>query len=151
MSIQNEYLNGLMERVVKRDPAEPEFHQAVREVLTSLAPVANARPELIREGVMDCLVEPERTIKFRVPWEDDKGNIHVNRGFRVQFNSAIGPYKGGLRFHPRSTRASSSSWALSRPLRTASPACPSAAARAAPTSIPRASRTPRSCASASPL
>ncbi|MCI8437440.1 MAG: NADP-specific glutamate dehydrogenase [Lawsonibacter sp.] len=100
MSIQNEYLNGLMERVVKRDPAEPEFHQAVREVLTSLAPVANARPELIREGVMDCLVEPERTIKFRVPWEDDKGNIHVNRGFRVQFNSAIGPYKGGLRFHP---------------------------------------------------
>ena len=100
MSIQNGYLNGLMERVVKRDPAEPEFHQAVREVLTSLAPVANARPELIREGVMDCLVEPERTIKFRVPWEDDKGNIHVNRGFRVQFNSAIGPYKGGLRFHP---------------------------------------------------
>ena len=100
MSIQNEYLNGLMERVIKRDPAEPEFHQAVREVLTSLAPVANARPELIREGVMDCLVEPERTIKFRVPWEDDKGEIHVNRGFRVQFNSAIGPYKGGLRFHP---------------------------------------------------
>ena len=100
MSIQNEYLNGLMERVVKRDPAEPEFHQAVREVLTSLAPVANARPELIREGVMDCLVEPERTIKFRVPWEDEQGNVHVNRGFRVQFNSAIGPYKGGLRFHP---------------------------------------------------
>ena len=100
MSIQNEYLNGLMERVVKRDPNEPEFHQAVREVLTSLAPVANARPELIREGVMDCLVEPERMISFRVPWEDDKGEIHINRGFRVQFNSAIGPYKGGLRFHP---------------------------------------------------
>lgn len=69
MSIQNEYLNGLMERVIQRDPAEPEFHQAVREVLTSLAPVANARPELISEGVMDCLVEPERVIKFRVPWE----------------------------------------------------------------------------------
>ena len=100
MSIQNEYLNGLMERVIKRDPAEPEFHQAVREVLTSLAPVANARPELIREGIMDCLVEPERTIKFRVPWEDDQGNVHVNRGYRIQFNSAIGPYKGGLRFHP---------------------------------------------------
>ena len=100
MSIQNEYLNGLMERVVKRDPNEPEFHQAVREVLTSLAPVANARPELIREGVMDCLVEPERIISFRVPWEDDKGEIHINRGYRVQFNSAIGPYKGGLRFHP---------------------------------------------------
>ena len=100
MSIQNEYLNGLMERVVRRDPAEPEFHQAVREVLTSLAPVVNARPELITEGVMDCLVAPERTIKFRVPWEDDQGRIHVNRGYRVQFNSAIGPYKGGLRFHP---------------------------------------------------
>ena len=100
MSIQNEYLNNLMERVVKRDPNEPEFHQAVREVLASLAPVANVRPELIKEGVMDCLVEPERVISFRVPWEDDKGEIHINRGFRVQFNSAIGPYKGGLRFHP---------------------------------------------------
>ena len=100
MSIQNEYLNGLMERIIQRDPNEPEFHQASREVLTSLAPVCNARPELIKEGVMDCLIEPERTIKFRVPWEDDQGNIHVNRGYRIQFNSAIGPYKGGLRFHP---------------------------------------------------
>ncbi len=100
MSIQNAYLNGLMERVIARNPAEPEFHQAVREVLESLVPVVEARPEFIREGVMDCLVEPERIIKFRVPWEDEKGNIHVNRGFRVQFNSAIGPYKGGLRFHP---------------------------------------------------
>ena len=100
MSIHNEYLNGLMERVIRRDPDQPEFHQAVREVLTSLAPVVNVRPELITEGVMDCLVEPERVIKFRVPWEDDRGNIHVNRGFRVQFNNAIGPYKGGLRFHP---------------------------------------------------
>ena len=89
-----------MERIVQRDPGEAEFHQAAREVLASLAPVVDARPELIREGVMDCLVEPERTIKFRVPWEDDKGRIHVNRGYRVQFNSAIGPYKGGLRFHP---------------------------------------------------
>ena len=100
MSIKNEYLNGLMDRVIARNPAEPEFHQAVREVLTSLVPVVEARPEFIKEGVMDCLVEPERIIKFRVPWEDEKGNIHVNRGFRVQFNSAIGPYKGGLRFHP---------------------------------------------------
>ena len=100
MSIQNEYLSGLMERVVRRNPAEPEFHQAVQEVLASLVPVVEARPEFIKSGVMDCLVEPERIIKFRVPWEDDQGNIHVNRGFRVQFNSAIGPYKGGLRFHP---------------------------------------------------
>ena len=100
MSIKHEYLNGLMERVIARNPAEPEFHQAVREVLASLVPVVEARPEFIKEGVMDCLVEPERIIKFRVPWEDEKGQIHVNRGFRVQFNSAIGPYKGGLRFHP---------------------------------------------------
>ena len=100
MSIQNEYLNELMNRVIARDPNEPEFHQAVREVLTSLAPVCNKHPELITEGVMDALVEPERTIKFRVPWEDDQGNVHVNRGYRIQFNSAIGPYKGGLRFHP---------------------------------------------------
>ncbi len=100
MSIKNEYLNSLMDRVAARNPAEPEFHQAVREVLASLVPVVEARPEFIKEGVMDCLVEPERIIKFRVPWEDEQGNVHVNRGFRVQFNSAIGPYKGGLRFHP---------------------------------------------------
>ena len=100
MNIQNEYLNGLMERVILRDPGEKEFHQAVQEVLASLAPVVNARPELITEGVMDSLVEPERTIKFRVPWEDDNGIEHINRGYRIQFNSAIGPYKGGLRFHP---------------------------------------------------
>ncbi len=100
MNIRSEYLNGLMERVIQRNPAEPEFHQAVGEVLSSLVPVVEARPEYITEGVMDCLVEPERIIKFRVPWEDEKGQIHVNRGFRVQFNSAIGPYKGGLRFHP---------------------------------------------------
>ncbi len=100
MRIQDAYLNGLMERVIARNPAEPEFHQAVQEVLTSLVPVVKARPEYITEGVMDCLVEPERIIKFRVPWVDDQGVVQVNRGFRVQFNSAIGPYKGGLRFHP---------------------------------------------------
>ena len=100
MKIANEYLNGLMERVIARDPGEPEFHQAVHEVLTSLVPVVNERPELIKKGVMDSLVEPERFVSFRVPWEDDQGVVHVNRGYRVQFNSAIGPYKGGLRFHP---------------------------------------------------
>ena len=100
MHIQNEYLRGLMERVIQRDPDQKEFHQAVQEVLASLSPVVDARPELITAGVMDCLVEPERVIKFRVPWQDDRGQIHVNRGYRVQFNSAIGPYKGGLRFHP---------------------------------------------------
>ncbi|MBR2902032.1 MAG: NADP-specific glutamate dehydrogenase [Clostridia bacterium] len=97
---KNEYLADLYNQVVKRNPGEPEFHQAVREVLESLEPVVEARPELITKGVMAELVEPERIIKFRVPWVDDQGNVQVNRGFRVQFNSAIGPYKGGLRFHP---------------------------------------------------
>ncbi len=97
---KNAYLENLMETVVKRNPAEPEFHQAVREVLESLEPVINAHPEYIETGVIDSLVEPERVIYFRVPWIDDNGKPQVNRGFRVQFNSAIGPYKGGIRFHP---------------------------------------------------
>ena len=97
---KNAYLENLMETVVKRNPAEPEFHQAVREVLESLEPVIAAHPEYIETGVIDSLVEPERVIYFRVPWIDDNGKPQVNRGFRVQFNNAIGPYKGGLRLHP---------------------------------------------------
>ncbi len=100
MHVQNSYVSELMERVIKRNPAEPEFHQAVWEVLQSLSPVVTAHPKYIKEGILESLVEPERIIKFRVPWEDDKGEVHINRGFRVQFSSAIGPYKGGLRFHP---------------------------------------------------
>ena len=100
MSFKNQYLNELMERVVKRNPNEPEFHQTVKEVLESIEPVIEARPDYITSGVLERMVEPERIIKFRVPWVDDKGNVQVNRGFRIQFNSAIGPYKGGLRFHP---------------------------------------------------
>ena len=97
---KNAYLENLMETVIKRNPAEPEFHQAVREVLESLEPVIEAHPEYIETGVIDSLVEPERVIYFRVPWIDDNGKPQINRGFRVQFNSAIGPYKGGIRFHP---------------------------------------------------
>ena len=97
---KSEYLNNLMETVIRRNPAEPEFHQAVREVLESLEPVIEAHPEYVEAGVIESIVEPERMITFRVPWIDDKGNAQINRGFRVQFNSAIGPYKGGLRFHP---------------------------------------------------
>ena len=100
MSFKNQYLNELMERVVKRNANEPEFHQTVKEVLESIEPVVEARPELIKSGVLERMVEPERIIKFRVPWVDDNGNVQVNRGFRIQFNSAIGPYKGGIRFHP---------------------------------------------------
>ena len=100
MSFKNQYLNELMERVVKRNPNEPEFHQTVKEVLESIEPVIEARPDLVKAGVIERMVEPERIIKFRVPWVDDNGVVQVNRGFRIQFNSAIGPYKGGLRFHP---------------------------------------------------
>ena len=100
MAFKNEYLEKLMQRVIDRNPGESEFHQAVREVLESIEPVLEQRPEYIERGVLESLVEPERVIKFRVPWVDDSGKVQVNRGFRVQFNSAIGPYKGGLRFHP---------------------------------------------------
>ena len=100
MSFKNQYLNELMERVIKRNANEPEFHQTVKEVLESIEPVIEARPDYITSGVLERMVEPERIIKFRVPWVDDNGNVQVNRGFRIQFNSAIGPYKGGLRFHP---------------------------------------------------
>lgn len=98
--MRNPSLQSLMECVVRRNPQEPEFHQAVREVLCSLEPLLEAEPIYLRSGVLDCLTEPDRIIKFRVPWTDDGGRLHVNRGFRVQFNNAIGPYKGGLRFHP---------------------------------------------------
>ena len=94
------YLNDLYDRVVKRNPGESEFHQTVSEVLESIEPVLMQRPDYIESGVMERIVEPERIIKFRVPWVDDSGKVQVNRGFRIQFNSAIGPYKGGLRFHP---------------------------------------------------
>ena len=97
---KNEYLNELMARVEKRNPGESEFHQTVKEVLESIEPVIEAHPEYIKLGVLERIVEPERIIKFRVPWVDDNGNVQVNRGYRIQFNSAIGPYKGGLRFHP---------------------------------------------------
>lgn len=93
-------LTPVYEAVVKRNPGEVEFHQAVMEVLESLEPVAEKYPEFVKAGIFDRIVEPERQIMFRVPWVDDAGKVQVNRGFRVQFNSAIGPYKGGLRFHP---------------------------------------------------
>lgn len=93
-------LAPILEDVLKRNPNEPEFHQAVKEVLESLEPVAQKNPKWVEAGIFDRIVEPERQIMFRVPWVDDAGKVHVNRGFRVQFNSAIGPYKGGLRFHP---------------------------------------------------
>ena len=94
------YCDELYRRVVERNANEPEFHQTVQEVLGSLVPVLAKNPEYIELGIVERIVEPERQFIFRVPWMDDSGKVRVNRGFRVQFNSAIGPYKGGLRFHP---------------------------------------------------
>ena len=99
MAIQNAYLQGVYEGLAKRNPEQKEFLQAVEEVLESLEPVVAAHPEYEKAGLIERLVEPERIIMFRVPWVDDAGKVQVNRGYRVQFNSAIGPYKGGLRFH----------------------------------------------------
>ena len=100
MKLTNEYLVQVLEQVKKRNPNEPEFIQAVTEVFSTLEPVIEQRQDLVDAGVLERIVEPERQIIFRVPWVDDNGVQHVNRGYRVQFNSAIGPYKGGIRLHP---------------------------------------------------
>ena len=100
MAIQSPYINSVLDTVKKRNPSEVEFLQAVTEVLESLEPVIEKHPEFQDAGILERIVEPERQIIFRVPWQDDKGKVHVNRGFRIQFNSALGPYKGGIRFHP---------------------------------------------------
>ena len=95
-----DYVNEVFETVKRRNPFEYEFHQAVEEIFNSLVPVLEKHPKYIEQGILERIVEPERAITFRVPWVDDSGKIQVNRGFRIQFSSAIGPYKGGLRFHP---------------------------------------------------
>jgi glutamate dehydrogenase (NADP+) len=95
-----ERVESIYQEVIKRNPGEAEFHQAVKEVLDSLGPVLVKYPEFAEAKVIRRICEPERQLIFRVPWQDDKGEVHINRGFRVQFNSALGPYKGGLRFHP---------------------------------------------------
>ena len=100
MAIKNQYLKDVFAGLKERNAHEPEFLQAVEEVLESLEPVVEARPELQKAGIIERIVEPERIIMFRVSWVDDSGKVQVNRGYRVQFNSAIGPYKGGLRLHP---------------------------------------------------
>ena len=94
------YVQRVLDDLKKRNPGETEFHQAATEILLTLEPVINAHPEYEKAALLERFTEPERTILFRVPWVDDNGNVHVNKGYRVQFNSAIGPYKGGLRFHP---------------------------------------------------
>jgi glutamate dehydrogenase (NADP+) len=104
MGAMNEYIQSVVASVRAKNPAEPEFIQAVEEVLHSLTPVLKRFPEYRANCILERLVEPERTISFRVPWVDDQGRIQVNRGYRVEFSSALGPYKGGLRFHPSVTQ-----------------------------------------------
>ncbi|MDL1893721.1 NADP-specific glutamate dehydrogenase, partial [Sphingobacteriales bacterium CHB3] len=99
----SDYVKNLIAQVKAKNPAEPEFHQAVQEVAESLELVLNRHPEYRSAKVLERMVEPERVVMFRVPWQDDQGEFHINRGFRIQMNSAIGPYKGGLRFHPSVT------------------------------------------------
>ena len=93
-------VEAFMEQVIARNPGEEVFHQAVREVVESLVPVLEAHPEYVEARLLERMVEPERVVMFRVPWVDDRGQVQVNRGYRVEMNSALGPYKGGLRFHP---------------------------------------------------
>jgi glutamate dehydrogenase (NADP+) len=100
MATLDSRLQSVYDLVLRRNPGEDEFHQAVREVLDSLGPVIAKHPEYADARVIERICEPERQIIFRVPWIDDQGRIEINRGFRVEFNSALGPYKGGLRFHP---------------------------------------------------
>ena len=100
MAVIDEKLDDVYAEVLHRNPGEGEFHQAVREVIDSLGPSIAKHPEFTRRKIIQRICEPERQIIFRVPWEDDRGEVHINRGFRVEFNSALGPYKGGLRFHP---------------------------------------------------
>ena len=100
MKYSKDYIAKIIASVEKRNPGEPEFIQAVKEVLESIEPMLAARPDIVEAGIIERLVEPERFITFRVAWVDDNGEVQVNRGYRVQFNSAIGPYKGGLRLHP---------------------------------------------------
>ena len=142
------YVDNVIEQVKEKNPNEPEFIQAVTEVLTSLKPVIESNPAYEKAGLLERIVEPERAIMFRVPWVDDEGNVHVNRGYRVQFNSCLGPYKGGLRLHPSVNLGIIKFLGFEQIFKNSLTTLPWAAARAAATSTPRASPTWRSCASA---
>ena len=138
-----DYVTSLMAQVKAKNPNEPEFHQAVQEVAESLALVLDRHPEYRHAKILDRVIEPERAILFRVPWQDDQGRVQINRGYRIEMNSAIGPYKGGLRFHPSVNLGILKFLAFEQSSRTRSRRCRWAAARAARTSIPRARATTR--------
>ena len=138
------YVDEIYERVVAQNPGEPEFHQAVKEVLDSLKLVIDANEEKYRKaGILERFVEPERIVSFKVPWVDDKGNVQVNKGYRVQFNSAIGPYKGGLRLHPSVNQSILKFLGFEQTLKNSQPVFLWAAVKVVPTSIRRANLTVR--------
>ena len=138
----DKFMNGL----IKRNPGEPEFHQAVQEVANTIIPFTLEHPEYRKAQILERMTEPDRVIIFRVTWEDDEGNFRVNRAWRVQFNNSIGPYKGGMRFHPSVTLSVLKFLGFEQVLKNSRRRCPWAAARAARTSTPRARATPRLCA-----
>ena len=150
MAIKNKYLKEVYAGLEQRNKDQPEFLQAVREVLESLEPVVEARPELQEAGIIERIVEPERIIMFRVSWVDDKGKVQVNRGYRVQFNSAIGPYKGGLRLHPSVNLSILKFLGFEQIFKNSLTTLPIGGGKGGSDFPPRASPTQRSCASASP-
>ena len=151
MALKNQYLIDLLETVKKRNAGEPEFIQAVTEVFESLQPVVEKRQDLVDAGVFERIVEPERQIMFRVPWVDDNGKTQVNRGFRIQFNSAIGPYKGGIRLHPSVYLGIIKFLGFEQVFKNSLTTLPMAAARVVLTLTPRARATERLCVSARAL
>ena len=149
--LNNEYCKRVYEQILARDPDQKEFHQAVYEVLEGLEPMVERRPELEKNGILERFVEPERVVTFRVPWTDDAGQVHVNRGYRVQFNSAIGPYKGGLRFHPTVNLSILKFLGFEQILKNSLTGLPIGGGKGGSDLTPRANLTPRSCASARAL
>lgn len=138
-----ESVDNFLARLKQRDPAQPEFHQAVEEVLRSLWPFLEANPHYLQAGILERMVEPERAVLFRVSWVDDQGKVQVNRGYRIQMSSAIGPYKGGLRFHPSVNLGVLKFLAFEQVFKNSSPRCPWAAAKVARTSTRKARATPK--------
>ncbi len=139
------YESRVFENVKRRDPGQPEFHQAVHEVLECLDPVLDRHPEYEQYQILERITEPERLVQFRVSWQDDTGKIHINRGYRVQFNSAIGPYKGGLRFHPAVNLDVLKFLGFEQIFKNSLTTLPMGGGKAVPISIPKARPTWKSC------
>ena len=139
----DEKLHDIYDEVLRRNPGESEFHQAVREVLDCLGPVVAKHPQYADSAVIRRLCEPERQIIFRVPWVDDSGAVQLNRGFRVEFNSALGPFKGGLRFHPSVYLGIIKFLGFEQIFKNALTGMPIGGARVVAISIPRADPTPK--------